>query len=92
LSHLKGFDQIVIFSYKILFLGGFVDKAFSFNDDCILEDALAILSSENIRLRCMKVASDGDVTDADEAFAKLYNQTKKNFIAQVHLNTFEQSP
>jgi hypothetical protein len=40
----------------------------------------------------MKVASDGDVTDADEAFAKLYNQTKKNFIAQVHFNTFEQSP
>jgi len=70
------------------FLGGFVEKVFSFNEEYILEDALAILSSDNIRLRCMKVAADGEVTDADEAFSKLYDQTKKLFVAQVRVLSF----
>jgi hypothetical protein len=65
-----------------------VDGVFSMKDEHILEDALAILSSENIRLRCMKVTSDGEVTDADEAFSKLYDHTKKMFVAQVQFYLF----
>ncbi|XP_065334871.1 condensin-2 complex subunit D3-L-like isoform X1 [Cloeon dipterum] len=64
-------------------LGGFVDGLFLLGtEDHILADALAVLSCEQIRLRCMKVTSEGDATDADEAFSKLYDQTKKLFVAQ----------
>lgn len=69
-----------------------MDGVFSMKDDHILEDALAILSSENIRLRCMKVTSDGEVTDADEAFSKLYDHTKKMFVAQVCFISIQPCP
>ncbi|XP_059488904.1 condensin-2 complex subunit D3-like [Neocloeon triangulifer] len=63
-------------------LGGFIEGNFLLGKhDHILEDALSALRCEHIRLRCMNVASDAEVTDADEAFNKLYEQTKKIYVA-----------